>query len=345
LFKKQYKACFDDIKGDYALLEKILKQADTPKYKRIKFNRIYKYTASIAAAIVVVVSSAYLYNTGVLKADIKEVSPVQNTTTENTIQNEMQSEIQNENNKTQNEALIKFSRDTDTTAESSAQNKSVNTDSSKKLAPANTKDTESAVTQKQKTVTEKTVVTNDITDTGNTEVNTDIVHTNIDTITSEDTVDNKNTSASDNAISEEAAYTEKIAPASGGGSEDASAFSAKRAIPENDITAQAVSADSEVSFKLPLFKEGILDEPEYEYISAEKTIVVYKDKAMTKRIELTLYTKEPDTIPEGEKISETSDIYIKDNTYSAFSKSADGYIVVTAENISAEYMNEIIQSF
>lgn len=71
MFKDDYKSCFDKITGDEKLLEEILLKADKAADKRIQLKRVYRYTASLAAAFVVVLSSAFLYNNGTLKADIK----------------------------------------------------------------------------------------------------------------------------------------------------------------------------------------------------------------------------------------------------------------------------------
>ncbi len=63
MFRDDYKACFDDIKGDKALLEKILeKSKEAPrKTKVIKFN---KNIISAAAAVFVLAMAGFMYNMG-----------------------------------------------------------------------------------------------------------------------------------------------------------------------------------------------------------------------------------------------------------------------------------------
>ena len=59
MFKDNYKACFDKISGDEKLLDEILSKADKATSNRIQLKRVYRYTASLAAAFVVVASSAF----------------------------------------------------------------------------------------------------------------------------------------------------------------------------------------------------------------------------------------------------------------------------------------------
>ena len=76
MFRDEYKACYDDIKGDKALLGKIMeKSKEAPnKTKVIKFN---KNIISASAAVFVLAIAGFMYNMGMfdgfLTSDNKKI--------------------------------------------------------------------------------------------------------------------------------------------------------------------------------------------------------------------------------------------------------------------------------
>lgn len=63
MFRDDYKACFDDIKGDKALLEKVLKSRETVP-KKTNVIKMYRSVISAAAAVFVLAMAGFMYNMG-----------------------------------------------------------------------------------------------------------------------------------------------------------------------------------------------------------------------------------------------------------------------------------------
>lgn len=68
MFKDDYKNCFDSIKGDRQLLKTILEKADAEPVKVVRFKHIYRYAASVAA-VFVLAGTVFLFNNGLLSYD------------------------------------------------------------------------------------------------------------------------------------------------------------------------------------------------------------------------------------------------------------------------------------
>lgn len=65
MFRDDYKSCFDDIKGDKALLEKILKNREAVP-RKTKVIKMHRNVISAAAAVFVLAMAGFMYNTGML---------------------------------------------------------------------------------------------------------------------------------------------------------------------------------------------------------------------------------------------------------------------------------------
>ena len=68
MFKDDYKNCFDSIKGDRQLLKTILEKADAEPVKVVRFKHVYRYAASVAA-VFVLAGTVFLFNNGLLSYD------------------------------------------------------------------------------------------------------------------------------------------------------------------------------------------------------------------------------------------------------------------------------------
>ena len=63
MFRDEYKACFDDIKGEKAVLEKILKNNGTTK-RKTNVIKMHRNVISATAAVFVLAMAGFMYNMG-----------------------------------------------------------------------------------------------------------------------------------------------------------------------------------------------------------------------------------------------------------------------------------------
>ncbi len=331
MLKNKYKACFDDVKGEPALLEKILGMAeDTSKdLKRIKLLSVTKYTASVAAAAVVVVSAAFLYNSGLLEADVVK---------------ENVNEAKNYEHKLTDKKHQLAEKTSDNTSDKTAE---VTLEKDIKAEAVKKENQDYSVAQKSE-IKSRIAEAEEVQKNGSEEeILEDTKNVEIKKILPEKTEASKNEEIEMAAITPENGENEeisdaeddntqvKLASGGGGGSSAAVARADEnmtKAYDGAETTAEEKAEENQKDYaeKLTVFREGIMNIPENEYSDDNKKILVYTNEDRTKRIELTfIKRKDKKPVAEGKNLIETR----------------QGFVTIEAENISQAYLDEIILYF
>ena len=331
MIKSKYKACFDDVKGNPELLEKILSRAEevSENSKRIKLVRMTKYAASVAAAAVVVVSAVFLYNNGFLEQNVveKNVNEVKITDHELTEKKLLTSETEKTSDNTSDK--------TADTADTVSEKKAVKKENENYYAVQKSKVATAEETQEQGTEKDASVNTESMEiEENSTEITADTKSEEIETASITD--ENEETDRIKGKTNEVNAQMKLSSGGGGGGSSAAAVRAEENMLEAYDAAAETgeetekiektEKAEKTYAEKLTVFKEGIMNIPENEYSDDSKKILVYTNEDRTKKIELT-FIRNTDRKPpaEGKTLIETK----------------NGYVIIEAENISKSYLDEI----
>lgn len=314
MFKNEYKKCFDDIKGDRELLSAILEKADTMQKKRIPFRRIYSYATS-CAAILVIVSAVFLFNSGVLKSD--STRPADNTKTPQLAHITENNKVDlPDNTDKENAAVenneIQIFQENQQSANTKRDNNTTQTDESTleaKKEPQNTDASENPVMAKAQ---------------------------------SEDILPATASAETDIAA--------KAYSGGGGGSStaamarfmyDTTPYITDTANIPLIVTGNQTETAFNGSNTLTIFEDGIENTP--AVASYENNVICEEYKGNNNRI--IIYSSEnPLSVTDNENIFEPSnEIYKNESIYSAYVK-GEHYFYIYAENISESYMIKITEA-